>query len=73
MSDFAGAVWRKSVKTQNDGACVEVARVGDIIGVRDSKDPGGPVLRFTAREFEAFLDGAGKGEFDDLIRTPNGP
>ncbi len=68
MSDFTDAIWRKSVKTQNNGACVEVARVGDVIGVRDSKDPDGPVLTFTTREFEAFLDGAGKGEFDDMVR-----
>ena len=68
MSDFTDAIWRKSVKTQNNGACVEVARVGDVIGVRDSKDPDGPVLTFTIREFEAFLDGAGKGEFNDMVR-----
>ena len=67
MTDFTGAVWRKSVKTQNSGACVEVTRVGDVIGVRDSKDPDGPVLRFTVREFEAFLDGVHKAEFDDLV------
>jgi hypothetical protein len=67
MTDFTGATWRKSVKTQNNGACVEVARVGDAIGVRDSKNPDGPVLVFTITEFEAFLDGAGKGEFDDLV------
>ena len=71
MSDFAGAVWRKSVKTQNSGACVEVARVGNIIGVRDSKDPDGPILKFTPREFEAFLDGARRAEFDDLVE-PDG-
>ena len=68
MSDFRDAIWRKSVKTQNNGACVEVARVGGCIGVRDSKNPDGPVLKFTVREFEAFLDGAGKGEFDDMVR-----
>lgn len=67
MTDFSGATWRKSVKTQNSGACVEVARVDGVIGVRDSKNPGGPVLEFTPVEFEAFLDGAAKGEFDDLV------
>lgn len=67
MTDFSGATWRKSVKTQNSGACVEVARVGGVIGVRDSKNPNGPVLEFTPTEFEAFLDGAAKGEFDDLV------
>ena len=67
MTDFSGAAWRKSVKTQNSGACVEVARVEDVIGVRDSKDRSGPVLVFSVREFEAFLDGATRGEFNDLV------
>jgi hypothetical protein len=34
--------------------------------VRDSKDTTGAVLRFTAAEWEAFVDGVRKGEFDDL-------
>ncbi|GIF74145.1 DUF397 domain-containing protein [Asanoa siamensis] len=67
MTDFSQAVWRKSTKTQQAGQCVEVAKVGDVVGVRDSKDPGGPVLVFTPREFAAFLDGAAKGEFNDLV------
>ncbi len=68
MIDFAGARWRKSLKTQANGQCVEVARVGETIGVRDSKDPAGAILTFTLPEFEAFLDGAHKGEFDDMVR-----
>lgn len=67
MTSFEGAVWRKSTRSQNNGACLEVARVGDAIGVRDSKNPDGPVLVFTLREFDAFLDGAAKGEFNDLL------
>jgi Domain of unknown function (DUF397) len=50
-----------------NGNCVEVASLPDgEIGVRDSKDPGGPVLRFTADEWHAFLGGARKGEFDSI-------
>ncbi|MBT8225033.1 MAG: DUF397 domain-containing protein [Dactylosporangium sp.] len=67
MTDFRGAVWRKSAKTQQSGQCVQVARVADTIGIRDSKDPAGPVLAFTVGEFGAFLDGAARGEFDDLL------
>ncbi len=57
------ARWRKS--TQSDtGACVEVARVGDVIGVRDTKAHGrGPVLEFNPREWRAFLYGVGHDEF----------
>lgn len=35
----------------------------DEILVRDSKDPDGPVLRFTRREWEAFLGGIEDGQF----------
>jgi len=66
MTDFTDAAWRKSRRSQNAGECVEVARAGDLIGVRDSKDPTGPVLTFTPDEFAAFLNGVAKGEFADL-------
>lgn len=35
------AVWRKSTRSQNEGACVELANTG---AVRDSKNPAGPIL-----------------------------
>jgi len=48
---------------------VEVASLPDGgIGVRDSKDPSGPVLRFTPGEWHAFLGGAQNGEFDRFGR-----
>jgi hypothetical protein len=37
---------------------------GAAIRVRDTKDPDGPVLTFTPREWTAFLAGAMDGEFD---------
>jgi len=39
------------------------------IGVRNSRDPGGLVLRFTPDEWHAFIGGARKGEFDSFGRT----
>jgi Domain of unknown function (DUF397) len=54
--------WRKSTRSGTNG-CVEVAFVGDRVAVRDSKDRGGPVLVFTAHEWEAFIGGARDGEF----------
>jgi Domain of unknown function (DUF397) len=56
--------WRKAAASAN-GACVEVARVATGgVAVRDSKDPDGPILRYTDVEWHAFLNGARNGEFD---------
>ena len=55
--------WRKATKSNNNGACTEVRAINGMIEVRDSKDPQGPTLRFTAEEWDAFLDGAKKDEF----------
>jgi hypothetical protein len=42
---------------------VEVADVGAHVALRDSKNPTGPVLVFTAYEWQCFLNGAAGGEF----------
>jgi hypothetical protein len=60
--DLSRAAWRKSTRSGTNG-CVEVAFVEDKVAVRDSKDRGGPVLLFTAHEWEAFIGGARDGEF----------
>lgn len=44
--------------------CVEVAKKGDFIGVRDSKNPSGPVLAYTKEEWRVFIEGVKNGEFD---------
>ena len=60
-----GPRWVKSSLSFSNGACVEVAGLPDgRVGVRHSKDPSGPVLRFTPAEWHAFLTGAQAGEFD---------
>jgi hypothetical protein len=59
--------WQKAQSSIGNGACVELAPVDGMIAIRDSKDPDGPVLRYTADEWRAFLDGAKKGEFDHLV------
>ncbi len=56
-------VWRKS-SWSSSGACVEVARDGGVVHVRDSKDPSGLVLTFDGQRWRQFLDGVRDGEFD---------
>lgn len=57
--------WKKSTRSgTNGGSCVEVRQRDGAIQVRDSKDPAGPILRFTAKEWDAFVNGTKDGEFD---------
>jgi hypothetical protein len=66
-SENASLAWRKAQLSTTNGSCVEVAAAGGKIALRDSKDPSGPILVYTPAEWDAFLDGAKKGEFDDLV------
>lgn len=60
--------WRKSIAS-GTGNCVEVAFADQAVLVRDSKDPSGRSLRFTAAEWQAFLVGAQAGEFELAVLT----
>jgi len=61
------AQWIKSSLSFSNSNCVEVSSLPDgEIGVRDSKDRKGPVLRFTPDEWNAFIGGARNGEFDSF-------
>lgn len=55
--------WVKAERSSNNGQCVEVMKTTAGYLIRDSKDPQGPVLAFTADEFAAFTHGASNGEF----------
>ena len=61
---FAAADWRKSARSAHNGCCVEVAMRPGAVGVRDSKDPSGPVLIFDVDAWRAFVAGVKRGEFD---------
>ena len=64
--DTDRVIWRKaSYSTTNGGGCVEVAQLpASAVGVRDSKDPDGGKLLFSADEWSAFVQGIKSGEFD---------
>lgn len=61
-----GLRWIKATSCYATHQCVELARAGSMIALRDSKNPT-VELRFTLAEIEAFLDGAKRGEFDHLV------
>jgi hypothetical protein len=63
--DLTTAVWRKSSYSNGTGgSCVEVAdHFPGVVPVRDSKDPEGPALVFTADAWTSFVDAVRTGEF----------
>ncbi|MFY1687907.1 DUF397 domain-containing protein [Plantactinospora sp. WMMB782] len=57
MTDLTGARWRKSSRSNGSGgACVEVSdNLPGVVGVRDSKNPSGPALAFSAPAWRRFV------------------
>ncbi|WP_437114142.1 DUF397 domain-containing protein [Streptomyces syringium] len=65
--DLRHALWFKSTYSGTDSNCVEVAHAPGVIGVRDSKNPCGPVLTFGPVAWTAFVAG-GKVAQDRVSR-----
>jgi predicted secreted Zn-dependent protease len=63
-SDIPSSEWRKAQMSVNNGACVEIASVGGLVAIRDSKNPSGPILSLTRTEWNSFLNGAKNGVYD---------
>ena len=64
MKNWSNATFHKSSKSHIDGKeCVEVAVQDGAFGVRDSKNPEGPVLEFSPAQMTAFISGIRNGDF----------
>ncbi|HEV8557494.1 MAG TPA: DUF397 domain-containing protein [Actinophytocola sp.] len=57
--DTTSLAWRKS-SFSDVNECVELAWPGDVIFVRDSKNPAGPVLMFEHSRFGRLLASLGR-------------
>jgi hypothetical protein len=68
-ASLPAVAWQRSRRSNASGSCVEVAELpgGAGVAVRNSRDPGGPVLIYTAEEIAAFVLGVQDGDFDHLI------
>jgi hypothetical protein len=66
MSDDSDWIM-SSRSTGNGGSCVQARRHGGLIEVRNSKHPDAGTVRFTKEEWDSFLYGAKRGEFDQLL------
>lgn len=62
--DLDTVEWRRS---GSQPGAIEVGFVDEWVLMRVSGDPEGRVLVYDHAEWEAFLDGAKKGEFDDAL------
>jgi hypothetical protein len=65
MNSERPPVWRKSSYSSNNGGqCVEVGEgLSEVVPVRDSKDPHGPVLAFGPDAWTAFVADVKAGRF----------
>ncbi|MEV6428789.1 DUF397 domain-containing protein [Nocardia sp. NPDC051463] len=65
MDERSNMLWFKSSRSDGSRNCVEVAFLpNSLVGMRDSKNPTGPALTFTATEWSAFTSAATRGEFE---------
>ncbi len=62
--DGSNVTWRKSRHSNGQANCVEIATLDNGTAVRDSKDPRGPVLRFTSAQWREFLGAVKAGKHD---------
>ncbi|WP_300614581.1 DUF397 domain-containing protein [Trebonia sp.] len=59
--------WRKAQRSISNGACVEVASAPESVIIRDSQDPHGLVLRYSATSWKSFTSAARRGDFDRIF------
>jgi len=63
-NNLSGVAWQTSSFSGTNGQCVELGKGAlDVVYVRDSKNPSGPALAFSAEAITSLLDAVKAGEF----------
>ncbi|WP_274916604.1 DUF397 domain-containing protein [Streptomyces sp. WZ-12] len=63
-ADLNRVTWRKSSYSNGQSSCVEVSDdFPETVPVRDSKDPHGPALTFSAGDWSSFVTALKGGAF----------
>jgi hypothetical protein len=55
--------WFKSSYSNEGNNCIEVAKLADSVGVRDSKQDNGPAFTLSPAAFVSFIAGVNEGDF----------
>ena len=67
-AQLEGATWRKSQRSNSQGACVELARIdAGTVAMRNSRDPQGTALVYPATAVRAMVSALRSGDFDYLV------
>ena len=67
-AELEGAIWRKSQRSNSQGACVELARLdAATVAMRNSRDPQGTALIYPASAVRAMVSALRAGDFDHLV------
>ena len=67
-TELVGASWKKSQRSNSQGACVEIARLDSAtIAMRNSRDPQGTALIYPATAVRAMVSALRSGDFDYLV------
>jgi hypothetical protein len=62
-SEIEHAQWRKSTRCDAN-SCVEVAMLPNVVAIRNSTDPDGPVLSFSPDVWRGFVRSIRAGDLD---------
>ena len=73
MNDSNGPLWRRSSYSGSNNNCLEILTPppAGLAPIRDSKDPTGQVINFSAEAWTTFVHALCEGEFDLPTATPH--